>query len=388
MIESDEEFARRLQAEENGEVIGNRRQPRDPRPLINGRENETVINARLNDINSSRSVLCVLFSVNMPQVLATMIVLGMHWNDENVCDEVHTLRWKWWAIFAALRMTCYSLLILFMHMYKPILDQNPQLLMKTVNARNAIDAFNLVWFIVGNMWLFGDDGDSCSRSDQSPIYNLCKAMLIISYIQICLPCILAIMLVPVFCFCMPCLIRLLARLNPTRTAGAPESVLASLPEMTITAEDLREGHMGGGPGVDTEDPTTPAGPIICPICLNEMAVGDQARLLRCNHVFHKQCVDEWLRINASCPTCRKRIVDDPPDDTSRTGAVAGGGAAGSGDSDDSTGGTYRSLSMSEEGRSGAVDRAQEMPLLLRTNNSRSQHNPRSTAVGSRILSLT
>ncbi len=26
-----------------------------------------------------------------------------------------------------------------------------------------------------------------------------------------------------------------------------------------------------------------------------------------------QCVDEWLRVNASCPTCRKRIVDDGDD---------------------------------------------------------------------------
>lgn len=386
MIESDEDFARRLQAEENGfDVRGSNSE--QPRPILNGRENETVINARLNDINSSRSVLCVLFSVNMPQVLATVIVLSMHWNDPNVCDEVHTLRWKWWAIFSALRMLSYSFLILFMHVYKPILDQNPQLLMKTVNARNAIDAFNLVWFIVGNMWLFGDDGDACDRSDLSPIYNLCKAMLIIIYIQICLPCILAILLVPIFCFCMPCLIRLLARLNPRRTEGATESVLETLPVVTITAEDLRAASGAGDTAI--EETSTPAAPIICPICLNEMAVGDQIREIRCKHIFHRECVDHWLRINASCPTCRKRIVDDPADGEGGT-EVAGG----SGDIYESTGGTYRSLSMAEAGRS---DRTQEIPLLrtnTRSNNSNNSNNNtgnnsrNSSAIASRILSIT
>lgn len=28
-----------------------------------------------------------------------------------------------------------------------------------------------------------------------------------------------------------------------------------------------------------------------------------------------QCVDEWLRVNASCPTCRKRIIDDGVSDS-------------------------------------------------------------------------
>lgn len=381
MIEGDEEFARRLQAEENGEV---QRRP----ALRTGRENETVINARLNEINSSRSVLCVLFSVNTPQILATIIVLGMHWNDDDVCDQVHTLRWKWWAIFAAIRMLAYTFLILFMHVYKSILDQNPQLHMKTVNARNAIDAFNLVWFIVGNMWLFGDDENSCSQSDQSPIYNLCKVMLIISYIQICLPCILAILLVPIFCFCMPCLIRLLARINPRTVVGASDSVLATLPEMTITAEDLRAGQLHGSTDGGDEEP---AGPIICPICLSEMAVGDAARALRCNHIFHKQCVDDWLRINASCPTCRKRIVDDPPSSDSNEPGTGTLGAvhAGSGDRDNDegmggNGTTYRSLSLTEEGR--GIDRGQEMPLLRP--NSRNSTRSSSAVASSRIISIT
>ena len=60
--------------------------------------------------------------------------------------------------------------------------------------------------------------------ERSPIYGLCVSMLIINYIQICLPCIVAVIMIPVFCFCMPCLIRLLARLqiHQGATAGATE----------------------------------------------------------------------------------------------------------------------------------------------------------------------
>ena len=25
---------------------------------------------------------------------------------------------------------------------------------------------------------------------------------------------------------------------------------------------------------------------------------------KCNHLFHKICIDKWVKINNSCPTCR------------------------------------------------------------------------------------
>ena len=48
----------------------------------------------------------------------------------------------------------------------------------------------------------------------------------------------------------------------------------------------------------------------CAICLSDYESGEQLRVLPCGHRFHKACVDEWLRVNASCPTCRQHIVGD------------------------------------------------------------------------------
>lgn len=45
----------------------------------------------------------------------------------------------------------------------------------------------------------------------------------------------------------------------------------------------------------------------CPICLNKIECNEYIRKLKCNHLFHKKCVDNWLKKNIenpSCPNCR------------------------------------------------------------------------------------
>ncbi|KAF7063197.1 hypothetical protein CFC21_069718 [Triticum aestivum] len=43
----------------------------------------------------------------------------------------------------------------------------------------------------------------------------------------------------------------------------------------------------------------------CAVCLAEYADADELRRLPgCKHVFHRLCVDEWLRRRPSCPLCR------------------------------------------------------------------------------------
>ncbi|XVF10414.1 hypothetical protein REPUB_Repub07fG0180800 [Reevesia pubescens] len=43
----------------------------------------------------------------------------------------------------------------------------------------------------------------------------------------------------------------------------------------------------------------------CPICLSEYMPKETLRTIpECNHYFHANCIDEWLKKNASCPLCR------------------------------------------------------------------------------------
>ena len=67
-----------------------------------------------------------------------------------------------------------------------------------------------------------------------------------------------------------------------------------------------------------------------PVCVtvavaHRYEVGEQLRVLPCEgqHHFHKECLDGWLRINATCPSCREVVVSgtsqgvpgQPPPDT-------------------------------------------------------------------------
>ncbi|CAL1373583.1 unnamed protein product [Linum trigynum] len=43
----------------------------------------------------------------------------------------------------------------------------------------------------------------------------------------------------------------------------------------------------------------------CPICLSEYQPKETLRTIpECNHYYHAECIDEWLKMNATCPLCR------------------------------------------------------------------------------------
>ncbi|CAH8380757.1 unnamed protein product [Eruca vesicaria subsp. sativa] len=45
--------------------------------------------------------------------------------------------------------------------------------------------------------------------------------------------------------------------------------------------------------------------IVCPICLSEYACKDTVRCIpECEHCFHIECIDAWLKIHGTCPLCR------------------------------------------------------------------------------------
>ena len=49
----------------------------------------------------------------------------------------------------------------------------------------------------------------------------------------------------------------------------------------------------------------------CSICLTDFAERDVIKILRCNHIFHEECIDPWLMDRkAVCPVCRQGVFDD------------------------------------------------------------------------------
>tara|TARA_Y100000389_G_scaffold27418_1_gene23520 strand:- start:2230 stop:2877 length:648 start_codon:yes stop_codon:yes gene_type:complete len=57
---------------------------------------------------------------------------------------------------------------------------------------------------------------------------------------------------------------------------------------------------------------------ICSICLDEITETSQISTLECNHPFHKECIEEWIKVSKnkentqelwSCPLCRMDFVN-------------------------------------------------------------------------------
>lgn len=49
---------------------------------------------------------------------------------------------------------------------------------------------------------------------------------------------------------------------------------------------------------------------MCAICLEEFCEGQELRVIPCQHEFHKQCVDPWLKQKWTCPLCNRNILGD------------------------------------------------------------------------------
>jgi len=181
----------------------------------------------------------------------------------------------------------------------------------------ALDCFFAIWFVVGNVWIFGGHSSS---SEAPNLYRLCIVFLTFSCIGYAMPFILC----ATICCCLPCIVALLGfREDPAQGRGASVEVIAGLPTYKFKAKssndmkkykdgsesDCEGGAAEGGVvavGTEMERPVS-AEDAVCCICLGRYTNDVELRELPCTHHFHVECVDKWLKINASCPLCKHDI---------------------------------------------------------------------------------
>lgn len=158
--------------------------------------------------------------------------------------------------------------------------------------KTTVEMVCLVWFIIGNVFYF--TSNTCSTT--SPVlYHTALAWLIISYIGLALP----ILLLLSMSLCFPVVyifLRVLMRFAPERftdaITGVTQSDIDKLPIKLYQADMFDSLHSQ------------------CGICLLDYQVNDELRFLNCtpqSHHFHTACVDDWLKLQGTCPTCRSDI---------------------------------------------------------------------------------
>ncbi|OUZ99681.1 zinc finger protein [Macleaya cordata] len=193
--------------------------------------------------------------------------------------------------------------------------QNARISASRVNVivdhfKMALDCFFAVWFVVGNVWIFGGHSSSAEAPN---LYRLCIVFLTFSCIGYAMPFILC----ATICCCLPCIISILGfREDLNHTRGATPESINVLPTYKFKLKKNSNGDENNSEGVGeggilaagTEKERVISGEdAVCCICLAKYADNDELRELPCTHFFHVECVDKWLKINALCPLCKCEI---------------------------------------------------------------------------------
>lgn len=87
--------------------------------------------------------------------------------------------------------------------------------------------------------------------------------------------------------------------SPSQQLSPPQ---ATAPTTTTTGAGRSAASGGGGSGPEAGSTAKE-----CAICLCEYEKGDELLKLKCGHLFHKSCITDWCKINASCPIDRRDL---------------------------------------------------------------------------------
>jgi hypothetical protein len=47
----------------------------------------------------------------------------------------------------------------------------------------------------------------------------------------------------------------------------------------------------------------------CSICYNEFTKDEESIKLKCNHIYHSDCIKKWVSTSSTCPMCRYNILE-------------------------------------------------------------------------------
>ncbi|KAL9258542.1 E3 ubiquitin-protein ligase-like protein [Drosera capensis] len=185
--------------------------------------------------------------------------------------------------------------------------RNPSLKILVDYFKRILDCFFAIWFVVGIVWIFGGHASS---SEAPKLYRLCMVLLIFSCIGYALPFILC----TAICCCLPCIISVLGlREDLNQTKGATSESINALPTYKVKLRKSKnvDGTAAGeclcvAVGAEKERAISGEDAACC-ICLSKYANNDELRELPCDHLFHKECVDKWLKMNALCPLCKAEV---------------------------------------------------------------------------------
>ncbi|CAL0317427.1 unnamed protein product [Lupinus luteus] len=169
----------------------------------------------------------------------------------------------------------------------------PRLMSK---CRTSLELLFAIWFVMGNVWMF--DSSRFGTFHEAPkLHVLCITLLGWNAICYSLPFLLFVLL----CCCVPLISHILGynmNIAPS-DKGASDHQISQLP--CWTHKQVHAKLEPGSENLMDKDPEE------CCICLGEYKEKEEVRELACCHVFHQNCIDQWLKIISCCPLCKQGL---------------------------------------------------------------------------------
>jgi len=153
----------------------------------------------------------------------------------------------------------------------------------------------LVWPIIGGVMLLLTN--ECSESLKGAVLAIVVYYAVVAVVTVVIPgCFLSVMLILVR--------RGLVRM-PRPATAAPEELADNLPKVTFD------------PNLFIKDSDVSPYPAECCICCEDFDQQQTISKTPCpsgNHVFHTDCLKNWLQLQHTCPLCRHDVTQPPPED--------------------------------------------------------------------------
>lgn len=214
----------------------------------------------------------------------------------------HELQWRVWSSVSIARLIVATVMQWRRYVLRDLngLPEESHHVRSLTRIHNTVEACGIVWLVAGSLWLLTARPYVACAREASPVYLIMVILLSTQYLEVCFPCCVAVVLMPVVCCCFPWFLRLVAECqDPMEGKGATFETIDTLPVVEYRGGERSEETDEGA--ADNTYETS------CPICIGSFECGDSLRVLPCGHSFHMSCVDHWLVVNATCPNCRATL---------------------------------------------------------------------------------
>ncbi|KAK8616649.1 hypothetical protein V6N13_116619 [Hibiscus sabdariffa] len=86
--------------------------------------------------------------------------------------------------------------------------------------------------------------------------------------------------------------------------------VVSCVKISLTERQTQTSVIGGGLPQSTRRRLPNPNDNVCCICLCQYEASEMLKAIpNCNHFFHVDCIDQWLKLNATCPICRDKLEE-------------------------------------------------------------------------------